>query len=124
MSSSPQAAPVTPESVIHRYFTAFQRHALDEMLELLDENARCTYPNEPQRNWHGRKAAEQVMRGYFSRLPDLKLEWRVEKAEPEPSSQAVAFYLRNHVSATGLEMHLHLKYVVSGGRITEIVHQG
>ena len=37
---------------------------------------------------------------------------------------SAAFYLRNHVSATGLEMHLHLKYVVSGGRITEIVHQG
>jgi ketosteroid isomerase-like protein len=112
----------TPESVIHRYFTAFERHDLDEMLEQLDENAHCIYPNEPHRGWRGREAAREVMRGYFSRFPDLKLEWKVEKAEPEPDSGAVAFYLRNQARATGLEMRMHLKYVVSGGRITEIVN--
>jgi ketosteroid isomerase-like protein len=111
----------TPQSVIQRYFSAFERHAPEEMIQLLDENASCIYPKEPQRNWHGRQAAGEVLRKSFSRFPDLKLEWRVEKMEPVPGSQAVGVYLRNHVRATGLEMHLYLKYIVLDGRITEIV---
>jgi len=28
-----------------------------------------------------------VLCGYFSRFPDLKREWRVERSEPEPNAE-------------------------------------
>lgn len=120
--SSPAPRPAEPESVIERYFTAFQRHALEEMLPLLDEGVRGVYPNEPHRNWQGLAAAVPVLRNYFSRFPDLKLEWRVEKREPEPDGTGAGFYLRNRMTATGLERRTYLKYVVAGGRICQVVH--
>jgi ketosteroid isomerase-like protein len=123
--SAPSPGSQEAESVIHRYFTAFQRHALEEMLPLLDENMRGIYPNEPHREWKGRESATGVLRNYFSQFPDLKLEWRVEKSEPEPDGRGVGFYMRNRISATGMEeRRMYLKYIVSGGRITQVVHLG
>ncbi|HLL82277.1 MAG TPA: nuclear transport factor 2 family protein [Longimicrobium sp.] len=111
-----------PEAVIHRYFTAFQRRALEEMLSLFDDDVRGIYPSEPQRDWRGREAAAQVLNGYFSRFPDMKLEWRIERSQPEPDSSGVAFYMRNHAVAAGMDKRMFLKYVVSGGRILRVVH--
>jgi ketosteroid isomerase-like protein len=122
--SAPAPPPGSPESVIHRYFTAFQRHDLEEMLPLLDDDVQGIYPDEPRRDWRGREAAEGVLRGYFSTFPDLKLEWRVEKSEPEPDASGVGFFLRNRATATGMDRRMYLKYVVSDGRICRVVHLG
>jgi hypothetical protein len=43
--STPSQSPQEAESIILRYFTAFQRHALEEMLPLLGEDMRgVTWP--------------------------------------------------------------------------------
>jgi ketosteroid isomerase-like protein len=111
-----------PESVIQRYFTAFERHALPEMLELLHDEVQAFYPAEPHRDWRGKEAGAAVLRRYFTSFPDMKLEWRVEKAEPEPDGNAVGFYMRNRVTGTGIDRRMYLKYVVRDGRIAEVHH--
>jgi hypothetical protein len=112
----------TPESVLHRYFSAFHRHSVEDMAALLDEHVRGLYPAEPQRDWQGRKAAEALYRNAFSSWPDLKLEWQVEKLEPQPGSQAVAVYSRNRLSATGMERRVYIRYLISNGLISEVLH--
>jgi ketosteroid isomerase-like protein len=111
-----------PETIIQRYFTAFTRHAVAEMLEVMDDDIQGLYPVEPHRNWRGKEAAGGVFRNFFTSYPDLKVEWRVEKTEPEPSGQAVGVYMRNRLSATGLDRRVHVKYVIESGRIKEVHH--
>lgn len=112
----------SPERLLQRYFEAFNRHAEDELLALLADDIQALYPAEPHRNWRGKEAAQGVFRGYFAAYPDFRVELRIEKTEPEPDGEAVAVYLRNRLVATGLDRHVHMKYIVADGRIRAVHH--
>ena len=114
--------PEAAESLLQRYFEAFNRHAEDELLELLADDVQSFYPAEPHRDWRGKEAARSSYRGYFTSYPDIRVEHRIEKTEPD--GEAVAVYMRNRMVATGLERHVHLKYIVAGGRIRAVYHLG
>jgi ketosteroid isomerase-like protein len=114
---------VSPEAVLQRYFDAFSRHALPEMLELLHEDVQAFYPAEPHRNWKGKQGAEASLSHYFKTFPDLRVDWRIESIEPVPGEQdTVAVTMRNRLLATGLERPVHVKYVLAGGRIRAFHH--
>lgn len=112
----------TPESLLQRYFEAFNRHAEGEMLDLLADDVQSFYPVEPHRNWRGKEAAQSSYRGFFTSYPDVRVEFRIEKTESD--GEAVAVYMRNQMVATGLERHVHLKYIVAAGRIQAVHHLG
>lgn len=113
----------TPEAILQRYFDAFTRHALPEMLELFHEEVQGFYPAEPHRDWKGREAAAAVLGNYFKTFPDLRVDWHIETIEPAPGEQgAVAVTLRNRLLATGLERPVHVRYVITDGRIRAVHH--
>jgi hypothetical protein len=58
------------------------------------------------------------------RIWQIRVEFRIEKTEPEPEGEAVAVSMRNRMVATGLERNVHLKYIVAGGRIRAVCHLG
>jgi ketosteroid isomerase-like protein len=113
----------SPEAVIQRYFDAFNRHALPEMLELLHEDIQAFYPADPQRNWRGKEGAKASVSNYFKTFPDLRVEWRIESIEPVQGEQgAVAVTMRNRLVATGLERPVHVKYVLQREKIRAFHH--
>jgi len=113
----------SPEAVLRRYFDAFARHALPEMLDLLHEEVQAFYPAEPHRNWKGKAAAEASLSTYFKTFPDLRVDWHIESMEPVPGEESsVAVTMRNRLLATGLERPVHVKYVVGDGKIRAFHH--
>lgn len=112
-----------PEAVLERYFDAFARHALPEMLELLHEDVQAFYPAEPHRDWKGKEAAAASLSNYFKTFPDLRVDWHIETIEPAPGEQgATAVTMRNRLLATGLERPVHVQYVIAGGKIRAFHH--
>jgi ketosteroid isomerase-like protein len=113
----------SPEAVLQRYFDAFARHALPEMLELLHEDVEAFYPAEPHRDWKGKEAAEAALSTYFKTFPDLRVDWHIDATEPVPGEEdAVAVTMRNRLLATGLERPVVVKYVLAGGKIRAFHH--
>jgi ketosteroid isomerase-like protein len=113
----------SPEAVLQRYFDAFARHALPEMLALLHEEVRAFYPAEPHRDWQGKQSAEAALSHYFKTFPDLRVDWRIESIQPVPGQQdTVEVTMRNRLLATGLERPVHVKYVLAGGKIRAFHH--
>jgi ketosteroid isomerase-like protein len=113
----------SPEAFLQRYFDAFARHALPEMLELLHEDVQAFYQAEPHRNWKGKQGAEASLTHLFKTFPDLRVDWRIESIAPVPGEEgAVAVTMRNRMLATGLERPVHVQYVLAGGKIRAFHH--
>ena len=113
----------SPEALLQRYFDAFARHALPEMLELLHEDVQALYPTEPHRDWKGKEAAAAAFSSYFKTFPDLRVDWHIASIDPAPEEPgAVAVTMRNRLLATGLERQVHVRYVIVGGKIRAFHH--
>jgi ketosteroid isomerase-like protein len=113
----------SPEAVLQRYFDAFARHALPDMLDLLHEDVQAFYPAEPHRDWKGKEAAEAALSSYFKTFPDLRVDWHIETIEPVPGEEdAMTVTMRNRLLATGLERPVHVMYGVAGGKIRAFHH--
>ncbi len=112
------------ETVMQRYLSAFERRAPEEMIDLLHEDVECIYPPDPAWNLRGKEPLAVALRDYFKSYPDVKLEWRIEKTEPEPGGSAVSVHARYHAVATGHDRHVHARYVVADGRIIAVHDAG